>query len=86
MPLGHDQPGTVKHDHPREAWWHRIPVPCLHLSVLGMSDMVPFFTKTESLTPKPHTLWIHIPSEKVVGDYLCRFGEPKYLLRRYVDP
>ena len=20
----------------------------------------------------PHSLWIHIPSEKVIGDYLCR--------------
>ena len=27
-----------------------------------------------------------IPSQKVIGDYLCRLGGPKYLFRRYVDP
>ena len=33
-----------------------------------------------------HTRWIRIPSQKVIGDYLCRLGGPKYLLRRYVGP
>ena len=33
-----------------------------------------------------YSLWIHMPSEKVIGDYVCRLGGPKYLLRRYVDP
>ena len=32
------------------------------------------------------TLKIQVPSQKVIGDYLCRFGGPKYFLRRYVDP
>ena len=34
---------------------------------------------------EPHSLAIQVPSEKVIGDYLCRLGGPKYLLRRYVD-
>ena len=32
------------------------------------------------------SLWIHIPSEKVIGDYLCRLGGSNCLLKRYVDP
>ena len=28
----------------------------------------------------------YVPSQKVIGDYLCRLGGPKYLLRRYVEP
>ena len=32
------------------------------------------------------SLWIHIPSEEVIGDYLCRLGGSNCLLRRYVDP
>ena len=31
-------------------------------------------------------LGIQVPSQKMIGDYLCRLGGPKYLLRRYVDP
>ena len=33
------------------------------------------------------SLQIQVPCQKVIGDYLCRLGGPKYLLRRrYVDP
>ena len=31
------------------------------------------------------SLWIHIPSEEVIGDYAGLEGS-NYLLRRYVDP
>ena len=32
------------------------------------------------------SLGIQVPSQKVIGDYVCSLGGPKYLLRRYVDP
>ena len=32
------------------------------------------------------TLWIHIPSQSVIGDYVCRLGGSNYFLIRYVDP
>ena len=34
----------------------------------------------------PEALRIQVPSQKVIGDYSCRLGGPKYLLRRYLDP
>ena len=36
--------------------------------------------------PNPNCLnllWIHIPSEKVIGDHLCRLGRSNSLLRRW---
>ena len=33
-----------------------------------------------------YILGIQVPSQKVIGDYVCRLGGPKYLLRRYMDP
>ena len=49
------------------------------------------YVSIQSLSPEDAeqlvlSVGIQVPSQKVIGDYLCRLGGPKYLLRRYVDP
>ena len=48
--------------------------------------MVASCNKIQYVAQPVPTLWIDIPSEKVIGDYACRLGGSNCLLRRYVDP